>query len=162
MTDKELRKLRRDDLLQILINQQRQIDELNAELQRREEALANRDLAVQESGTLAEAAMKLNDVFGAAQKAADEYLAQMRKRADDLVADAQKKADEAQRTADSVVKGARGEADRILNKARSEAETLVREAKSTVEPPKQTEVAPNEGADDGKRRRGLLWRNRQG
>ena len=33
MTDKELRKLRRDDLLQILIEQQRQNDELKTALE---------------------------------------------------------------------------------------------------------------------------------
>ena len=65
MTDKELRKLRRDDLLQILINQQKQIDTLNEQLEQSKQALANRDIAIQEAGTLAEAALKMNGVFEA-------------------------------------------------------------------------------------------------
>ena len=89
MTDKELRRLRRDDLLQILINQQKQIDALNEQLQQSKEALANRDIAIQEAGTLAEAALKMNGVFDAAQSAAEEYVRQMRKRADALVAEAE-------------------------------------------------------------------------
>lgn len=161
MTDKELRRLRRDDLLQILINQQKQIDALNAELQRSKEALANRDLAVQESGTLAEAALKMNGVFDAAQSAADEYLAQMRKRADELAAEAEKRLTEAQRQADAVVRNAHSEADRILSKARSEAEAIARQAQSTVAPPPQ-ESSDASGSDegDGKRHRWHLWGNK--
>ena len=78
MTDKELRKLRRDDLLQILINQQRQIDELNARLEEAQDQLKQRRIAIQESGSVAEAALKLNGVFESAQAAADQYVGQMR------------------------------------------------------------------------------------
>ena len=53
MTDKELRKLRRDDLLQILINQQRQIDEMKASLVSAEEKLSQRTIAIQQAGSIA-------------------------------------------------------------------------------------------------------------
>ena len=160
MTDKELRKLRRDDLLQILINQQRQLDEQGAELGRLRAELEKRDIAISESGTLAEAAMRLNGVFDAAQSAADQYLEQAQKRADELAEQAQKSADEAARAADEVVRGARGEADRILREARAEAERLLAEAGQRPEPvaPVQ-ETAADEG--EGKRRFGLLRRNRK-
>ena len=161
MTDKELRRLRRDDLLQILINQQKQIDALNEELQRSKEALDNRDLAVQESGTLAEAALKMNGVFDAAQSAADEYLAQMRKRADELAAEADKRLAEAQRQAEAVVRNAHSEADRILGKARSEAEAIGRQSQSAVAPPPQeSSDAPGGDEGEGKRRRWHLWGNK--
>ena len=107
MTDKELHRLRRDDLLQILINQQRQIDELNAQLQSQQEALNNRNIAIQESGTLAEALVKLNGVCEAAQGAADEYQRQMRERADALLADAEKRSEEAGRAAERTLAEAR-------------------------------------------------------
>ena len=63
MTDKELRRLHREDLLQILIAQQRQIDELNAALEESEAALNEKKIAVQEAGSVAEAALKLSGVF---------------------------------------------------------------------------------------------------
>ena len=56
MTDKELRKLHREDLLQILISQQRRIDELTAALEEAEGALNERKIALEESGSIAEAA----------------------------------------------------------------------------------------------------------
>ena len=159
MTDKELRRLRRDDLLQILIDQQRQIDEMTAALERSEKALADRNIAIEEAGNLAEASMKLNGVFEAAQSAADEYLRQMRERADEVAANAEKQAEESKRLADSVVAGARSEADRILRQARIEAEAMVKQAIDSVQPPK-AEEAPSGNEDGGKRRRGLLRRNR--
>lgn len=162
MTDKELRKLRRDDLLQILISQQRQIDELTQARERDEAALAKRDIAIQEAGSVAEAALRLNGVFEAAQAAADEYEQQMRKRADELAAEAEKRGEDAKRLADELVKNARGEAERMLSQARREAEALTRQAAAgPQETPGAAENAQSEDADDGKRRRGFLWRNRK-
>lgn len=154
MTDKELRKLRRDDLLQILLNQQRQLDELNAALEKARADLEKRDIAVAEAGSVAEAALRLNDVFGAAQAAADQYADQMRERADRLVADAQQQSDAARRLADDVVRNARSEADRIIAAARREAETIVRPAAP------QPAEAPAPADEDTGRRRGLFRRNR--
>ena len=67
MTDRELRRLRRDDLLQILIDQQRQNDDMAEQLKRAQAELQNKRIAIEESGSVAEAAMKLNGVFQAAQ-----------------------------------------------------------------------------------------------
>ena len=84
MTDKELRRLRRDDLLQILINQQRQIDDLTALAEDYEKQLNDRRITIEQSGSLAEAALKLNGVFDAAQKAADQYLEETKRRVGNL------------------------------------------------------------------------------
>jgi len=157
MTDKELRKLRRDDLLQILINQQKQIDDLNAQLEQGKQALADRDLAIQESGSLAEAALKLNGVFDAAQTAADDYLQQMRKRADELVAEAQARSAEMRQQAENVLKNARAEAERILGGARRDAETFARQAQAGSESQNQDGGEPAGDVADAKRKRRRLW-----
>ena len=83
MTDRELRKLRRDDLLQILITQQKQIEELTEALEESRRALEDRRIAVEEAGSIAEAALKLNGIFESAQAAADQYLAEVKARADE-------------------------------------------------------------------------------
>ena len=159
MTDKELRKLRRDDLLQILINQQKQIDTLNEQLEQSKQALANRDIAIQEAGTLAEATLKMNGVFEAAQNAAEEYAQQMQKRADALVAEAEKRTKEAQSLADNVVRNARAEADRILSQARSEADSMARQAQAGGQG-QQSAVEEAVKNEDDKRRRWRLWGNK--
>ena len=157
MTDRELRRLRRDDLLQILIDQQRQNDEMAEALKRAQAELQDKRIAIEESGSVAEAAMKLNGVFQAAQAAADEYTAQCRSRAEALQAQAQAEADRAKRLADDVVNSARREADRILSDARAQAERLLAEAGNRSEP---TGVGPEPQQEDdgGKRRHGLLLR----
>ena len=157
MTDKELRKLRRDDLLQILINQQKQIDDLNAQLEQGKQALANRDLAIQESGSLAEAALKMNGVFEAAQTAADDYLQQMRKRADELVAEAEARSAEMRQQAENVLKNARTEAERILGGARREADAFARQAQAGSAPQNQDGGAPTADDADTKHKRRRLW-----
>ena len=159
MTDKELRKLRRDDLLQILINQQKQIDALNEQLQQSKEALANRDIAIQEAGTLAEAALKMNSVSESAQNAADEYVQQMRKRCDALVAEAEKHTAEAQSLADNVVRNAKAEAERILSQARSEADSVARQVQTGMQAQQGAPEEAGKGEDD-KRRRWRMWGNK--
>ena len=74
MTDKELRKLRRIDLLEILVAQGREIETLKAELKKAMEALDDRRILIYQCGSIAEAAIKINQVFEAAQAAADQYL----------------------------------------------------------------------------------------
>ena len=168
MTDKELRRLRRDDLLQILINQQRQIDDLTASLERAKEKLDQRDIAVAEAGNIAEAALRLNGVFEAAQASADQYVEQMSARADELRQEAESVRDQAKRTADDLVKSARTEADRILREARNEGERLKEEAqklldearqRTGVEPPTIDQLRGKE--EEVKQRRGLFGRGRK-
>lgn len=82
MTQKELQKLNRRELLELMLEQSKQIDELEQELAIARAELKDRRIAVQEAGSIAEAALRLNDVFTAAQKAADQYLLSIRSMAD--------------------------------------------------------------------------------
>ena len=73
MTDKELSKLRRTELLEMLIAQGKENAKLQEQLLEAQEAMQQRELAIQEAGTMADAAFKLHDVIGSAQKAVDLY-----------------------------------------------------------------------------------------
>ena len=74
MTDKELRKLNRGELLEILLVQSKEIDKLNGELEELKAQLEKREITLAQAGNIAEAALQLNGVFEAAQAAADQYL----------------------------------------------------------------------------------------
>ena len=74
MTDKELRKLSRSELLELLLIQTREIDRLNTQLDELQAQLQHREIILAQAGNIAEASLKLNQVFEAAQAAADEYL----------------------------------------------------------------------------------------
>lgn len=74
MTEKELRRLSRAELLEMLLAQTEENRQLKKELQEAEEALEDRRIAIEESGTMAEAALRLNGVFEAADRAVQQYL----------------------------------------------------------------------------------------
>lgn len=74
MTDKEMRRLRRSELLELLLEQMQENDRLKEELKQKDEELRNRQIIISESGSIAEAALALNGVFEAAQAAAQQYL----------------------------------------------------------------------------------------
>ena len=74
MTDKELKKLNRSELLELMLEQSREIDRLQEELEETREALRERNLKIESCGSIAEAAAEVNSLFHAAQKAADMYL----------------------------------------------------------------------------------------
>lgn len=74
MTDKELRRLSRAELLEMLISQVKENEILREKLAGAEARLDSRMLEIQDVGTLAEAAMRLNAVFASADAAAKQYL----------------------------------------------------------------------------------------
>lgn len=79
MTEKELRKLSRAELLEMLLKQSREMEYLKTALQQTEEKLHNRGLMLEEAGSIAEAALRVNHVFETAQQAADQYLESIKK-----------------------------------------------------------------------------------
>lgn len=83
MTDRELKKLSRADLLELLLQERRENKKLCAELKRVNEMLADKNIQIEQSGSLAEAALRLNGVFEAAEAAAEQYLENLRRRAED-------------------------------------------------------------------------------
>ena len=74
MTDNQLKTLNRAELLELLLEQSREIDRLQAELEETREALQERNLKIESCGSIAEAAAEVNSLFHAAQRAADMYL----------------------------------------------------------------------------------------
>ena len=134
MTDKELRRLHREDLLQILIAQQKQIEDLTAALEDSEKALNDKKIAIEESGSLAEAALKLNDVFTSAQQAADMYVNETRERIDALRAEADSTVSKARAEAAEIVRQARREAADMVDDARREADRLKYEVNGEKHP----------------------------
>ena len=78
MQQKDLSKLSRLDLLELLIEQSKEVERLNNEMMEMKEQLENREIAVDRAGTLAEASLELSGIFDAAQKAADKYLENVR------------------------------------------------------------------------------------
>lgn len=74
MTDKELQKLTRKDLLQMLIDQSAELQTLQDRLSKAEAALQDRTIKIDKAGSIAEASLQLSGVFEAAQEACSQYM----------------------------------------------------------------------------------------
>ncbi len=74
MTEKELKRLNRKELLELLLVQTKRADDLEIKLAEMEKKLQDRAIIEKEAGSIAEAALKLNGIFEAADKAALQYL----------------------------------------------------------------------------------------
>lgn len=74
MTEKELKRLSRKQLLEMLIVQTECNEQLENQLAEVKKQLECRIIKEKKAGSIAEAALKLNGVFEAAQNAANQYL----------------------------------------------------------------------------------------
>ena len=75
-----LRKLRKAELLQIMLEQSDEIDRLRDRVEELEKELEDRRITIEKAGSIAEASLKLTRDFEEAQKAADLYLENIRGR----------------------------------------------------------------------------------
>ena len=80
LTDKELKKLSRKELLEMLVIQTRRTERLEKRVSELEERLSDKTIKIENVGSLAEASLKLSGVFEAAQQAAELYLENIKKR----------------------------------------------------------------------------------
>ena len=122
MTDKELQKLKRSELLEIMLGLQNELDWLKKENKDLKEQIDNKRIALEKSGSIAQAALEVTGIFESAQKAADVYLENVRAMHEDV----EKKYNEQ-------LSKAKIEAENLLNKAKIEAENLLNKAKKDVE-----------------------------
>ena len=74
MTDREMKKLSRTQLLEMLLIQSREVTRLREELQQLQSQLECRRIRIEQSGSIAEAVLQLSGIFETAQAAADHYL----------------------------------------------------------------------------------------
>ncbi len=94
MTDKELKRLSRTELLELLVNQVEENEALKAQVSALTAKLEERAIQIEESGSLAEAALKLSGIFSAADEAAERYLENRKRQADELCAEKEKETQE--------------------------------------------------------------------
>lgn len=100
MLTKDMKKLGRAELIDVIYQLKKSEQELQAQVQSLQTALQDRKLKMEQIGSVAEASLALTDIFQNAQEAADTYLNEIKRRhaaveqqCDQLLAEAQQKAD---------------------------------------------------------------------
>lgn len=136
MTEKELKKLNRYQLLELIIIQSEQIQELQEQLQQAQAQIDAQDIRITEAGSIAEASLQLSGIFEAAQAAADIYLENVRRQTADADSIRETARQEAARiTAEAAQKAAQmtEDAESLLADAHVQAEEQLRRAQTTLE-----------------------------
>ena len=80
MTEKELLRLKRSELLEIMLAQSREIDSLREELEATKRKLEDKRIKIKEAGSIAEASLQLTKIFEEAQRAADLYVENIKRK----------------------------------------------------------------------------------
>lgn len=133
MTDKELRKLSRNDLLQMLVEQGKELRTLKEKYAEAEAALQDRSIQIEKAGSIAEAALQLNGVFEAAQAACQQYsenIAQLSQRQEAICA--QREA-ESRAKAKGIVEEAEQQAALLEQKTKEQCAELLQTAQTQAQ-----------------------------
>ncbi len=128
MTDKELQKLKRSELLEIMLGLQNELDWLKKENQELKNKAESKSIAIEKSGSIAQAALEMNGVFTAAQKAADVYLENVKRMHDDVEKNYEETLSKAKAEAQQMLDSAKKTADELKIKADSEYRAKIHEA----------------------------------
>ena len=144
MTEKDLKKLSRADLLEMLIDQSEELKKVQENLRVAEEKLNERQLAVDEAGSIAEAALRLNGVFEAAQASCEQYMENIRtlsdrqeevcrKREEESVQQAALRLAETEKICASMEEQTKDKCEKMIAKARAESAAYWDEAYQKLE-----------------------------
>ncbi len=94
MTEKDLKKLKRYQLLELLVMQTARADTLQNQLDEAEQKLASREINMNDVGSIAEASMQVGELMKAAQNTVDIFIEASRKRIAETEAEAAQKTEQ--------------------------------------------------------------------
>ena len=92
MEDKKLRRIGKKKLLEIMLSQAKRIEELEYKLEKTQKKLDSKKVMLEDSGSIADATVKLSGLFESAQETADLYLANVKDKCKKIESDAKKEA----------------------------------------------------------------------
>ena len=93
VTEKDLKKLNRYQLLELLIMQTARADELEKQLEEARQQLASKEIRMSELGSIADASVQVGGLLEAAQNTVDLYMKASMRRIDEIEVAALEKAD---------------------------------------------------------------------
>ncbi len=120
MTEKELKRLNRRELLEILLEQVKENELLKAEISELKAKLEEREIKLSAAGNIAEASLELNNVFKSAQMAAEQYIDNVRALNPEADAQGAELILQAEEQARKIIEEAKLQRNEILNSAQVE------------------------------------------
>ncbi len=118
MTERELKRMSRTEILELLLSQTNRIEELEEKLneaatkaQEATKQMQDRQLKIEQAGSIAEASLQLSGIFNDAQAAADQYLENIKRIEEDT-----------KKQSDKLLADTRVQCDEMIAKAKRESE----------------------------------------
>lgn len=138
MPDRELRRLHRTELVEIIFALKQSEDQLKAENAALTAQLQDRRIHIQNAGSIAQAALELNKVFEAAQAAAEDYLASVQAEAsaagaDAILAQTRAQAEALKQQTEAECRAMTAEAQRQRARTEAECQAMLDRAKQEVQ-----------------------------
>lgn len=113
MAEKDIRKLRRSELIEIIYQLKKSEQNLQTQVEALQSQLLDRTMKMEEAGSIAEAALLLSDVFSSAQTAADTYVAEVKSRYAQAEAECSNMISQAKKEAEAILREANRQKDSI-------------------------------------------------
>ncbi len=130
MTEQELKKAGRRELLEIIYEMKKTELSLRNQLKEAQDELSDRRIKLEKAGSIAEAALALQNIFDVAQAAADQYLSSL-KEAEHEIIFPETELDELQRR-DDIIKQAEEEAQRLLDDTRCKCDAMLVQTEEAI------------------------------
>ena len=107
MTNNEFKRLKRADLIEIINQMQENEERYKKAIANMREQLEQRQIQIENAGSIAEAALAVSGVYQTAQEAADLYLEQIRRMHEEAAAELAAAKEEAKRIRQAAVQSAK-------------------------------------------------------
>ncbi len=130
---RDLKNLKRADLLEILLNLSKENDDLKAQIQELQEDAENKKIWAQEMGSIAEASLQLNGVFKAAQEACDQYVENGRMIFSQSKKKCTKMEKKAREDCDTLLEDAAARCERMRTEAKQDCKRMREDARKKYE-----------------------------
>lgn len=138
MTGREMKHLSRGDLLEMLLELSREHEKLEQETEELRRKLEDRTVALENCGSLAEAALVLNGVFEAAQAACKQYTDNVIACNRDIERRCEEREKETARRCESMLSEAKAQAEALIREAEEQARRSLEEARTKINAEKET------------------------
>ena len=133
MNEYNLKKLSRADLLQILVDQGEELEAVKKQLKETEARLHQKQLEIEEAGSIAEASLRLNGVFEAAQAACQQYMDNIESLSDRQKAICERRERESTEEANAKIAAAKKQCELMERETRARCDEMLTKAKQESE-----------------------------
>ena len=133
MADNDLKKLNREKLAGLLAEERRRAADLEDEIASLKKKLKEREIKIENAGSIAEASLSLNGVFESAEAACRQYIENVEKLCADRERSSEMREEYSRRAAEEIITEAKRGSEAILSEAIRLGEKILKEAKKRAD-----------------------------